>query len=190
MKLFDKLKQGIKAVTGGAAKVTIEWEPKTVVPGQSIAVKVFIQSAGGEVKSKGVFVDFHGDETFLAPPEKVPALALEPKPAGATMTDPETTPPVTGKSEEITEAAEPAEPQTDTKRICAETFTLCNPFVLGENESKQVEGNLKLPDHLSASSDEELGCHYRIRGRMEAFGNDPDSGYKEITVVAAPSPGA
>jgi len=73
-----------------------------------------------------------------------------------------------------------------SKRICAKTFELCGTF-LGANETKLIKGSVKLPDALPATSREELGCHYRIRGRMEAFGNDPDSGYKEIQVALPPT---
>ncbi len=187
MGFFDKVKKGLKAVTGGAAKVTIEWEPKVVAPGQEIAVKVRVQSTGDAVESKGVFVDFYGVETFLVAPEPVKepvcatsAAAASNNEGGSTETDP--------AGELTAEEAEPKEPETDTRRVCDKVFTLSEPFVLGANESKEFAGKVKIPDSLPPSSNEELGCHYRIRGRLEAFGNDPDSGYKAITMSAVPGP--
>ncbi len=186
MGFFDKVKQGLKAVTGGAAKVTIEWDPPMVAPGQEIATKVRIQATGAEVKSKGVFVDFYGVETFLAPPEPVkaqasgmPAAAVSNAESPAAEHDP--------AGELSSDETEPQEPETETRRICDKVFELCGPFVLGANESKEVTGKFKMPEALPPSSNEELGCHYRIRGRLEAFGNDPDSGYKAISVTAGPS---
>ena len=170
MGFFDKLKQGVKAVTGGSAKVTMEWEPKDVAPGQLVGVKITIQSTGSEVKSQGVFVDFDGDETLLVPPSPKPVANPE---QGESPAAPS-----------VAETTTPSEPETDTNRICTEIFTFCGPFVLGAKETKVVEGKVTLPSSLRASSPTELGCHYQIRGRMEeAFGNDPSSGYKDITVV-------
>ncbi len=187
MGFFDKVKKGLKAVTGGAAKVTIEWEPKVVAPGQEMAVKVCVQSTGDEVKSKGVFVDFYGVETFLAPPEPVKETVASTSGAAGSKSE--------GASAEndpvgelTAEEREPKEPETDTRRVCDKVFTLSESFVLGANESKEFAGRIKIPESLPPSSNEELGCHDRIRGRLEAFGNDPDSGYKAITVTAIPGP--
>ncbi len=185
MGFFDKMKQGLKAVTGGAAKLTIEWAPKAVAPGQEVAVKIHIQSTGAEVKSKGVFVDFYGVETFLVPaaPTKAPVAGTPVAVASGVGSPVAETDPAGELSAEETE---PQEPETDTKRICDKAFELCGPFVLGANESKELAGKVKIPNGLPTSSSEELGCHYRIRGRLEAFGNDPDSGYKTIAITAGP----
>jgi len=179
MGFFDKLKQGVKAVTGGSAKVTMEWEPKDVAPGQLVGVKITIQSTGSEVKSQGVFVDFDGDETLLVPPIPTP-VANPGQGEPVDLMNPAAPP--------AAETAAPSEPETDTNRICSEVFTLCGPFVLGAKETKVVEGKVNLPTSLRASSATQLGCHYQIRGRMEAFGNDPSSGYKDITVVVKEAP--
>ncbi len=175
MGFFDKLKKSIKVVTGGAAKVAIEWEPKMAVPGQVLAVKITLQSTGDEVKSKGVYVDFHGDETVPAPPKPKQEEPPQYEPA------PDPLPPSVNTDERETELEEDG---TEDNRVCSETYSLCGPFVLAPNESKVVEGSVKLPQAIKPTSDEELGCHYVIRGRLEALGTDPSSGYKDIRIAA------
>ena len=62
MGFMDKLKAAAQAVTGGAAKVSIEYQPQVAFAGDTVTVKVTATSAGGEVKSKGIFVDIRGLE--------------------------------------------------------------------------------------------------------------------------------
>ena len=63
MGVFDKLKSAGQAMTGGSAKVSIEYPLQTVFPGEPVAVRVTVMSsASGEVKSKGVFVDLLAEE--------------------------------------------------------------------------------------------------------------------------------
>ena len=62
MGFLDKLKGAVKFVTGGAAKVTLEFQPQQAFPGDKILVKVSATSTGGEVKSKGAFIDLLGRE--------------------------------------------------------------------------------------------------------------------------------
>lgn len=176
MGLFSKLKQAMNVVTGGAAQVSLEWTPPAVTPGQPIHVKVSARSTGSEVKSDGIFVDVFGRETFLAPAEPP---RVEPQPKSPAELD---YPP------EVEKKA--GEPETDTKTIFRESFRLCEAFVLGADHTRQVEGQFTLPAHLPASRDGDLDLIYRIRGRMEAFGNDPDSGYKELRVISAPATNA
>src|SRR3989304_6076715 len=52
MGFLDKLKGAVNAVTGGAAKVTMEFEPKAVYPGDVVRVKISATSTGSEVKAK------------------------------------------------------------------------------------------------------------------------------------------
>ena len=176
MGFFDKLKQGIKVVTGGVAKVAIAWEPTVITSGQLLTVKVSVQSTGAEVKSKGVFVDFRGAETVVAPPKPKEEQAAETPGPDGDLADADK------------EALEASEAETEDEEICSETLTLCGPFVLGPNESKVIEGSVQMPDGLGPTSDEELGCRYEIRGRLEAIGTDPSSGYKSIRVAPAAKP--
>ena len=66
----------------------------------------------------------------------------------------------------------------------AQSFRLSGPFVLGAGEQKVVEGSFSLPPDLQPSfAGRWSKNHYLIRGRLEARGNDPDSGYQPIRVI-------
>lgn len=63
-------------------------------------------------------------------------------------------------------------------------FQLCGEFVLGAGETKVVEGTINLPSTLQPSFEGRWSKNlYQVRGRLEAKGNDPDSGYKPMRVV-------
>jgi hypothetical protein len=61
MGIFDKIKGAVKAVTGSTAKITLE-APATLYPGEAVQVRITATSTGGEVKSKGVFIDLSCNE--------------------------------------------------------------------------------------------------------------------------------
>jgi len=173
MGLFSKLKGAMNAVTGGAAKVTIAWGPEVVVPGEDVSVTVTVTSTGSAVKSDGVFVDVLAQETTVVAAE-----------ADGEETGDEIVPDVGPDFDEGMETEQQEEPELtpDTNTTFDETFRLCDAFVLGAGESREVKGVICLPAEVPPSSDVELGHHYRIRGRLEAFGNDPDSGYTKLVV--------
>ena len=52
-------------------------------------------------------------------------------------------------------------------------FKIGEAFTLPPNETKLFEGEFTVPD-IDANLD------WEIRGRLDAFGNDPDSGWKDI----------
>jgi sporulation-control protein spo0M len=154
---MDKLKAAAQAVTGGAAKVTIAYEPQVAFPGDPIRVKVAATSAGGEVKSKGVFVDLQGQEEI-----RVPRSAVGAQTKGSQMSfgDIHT-----------------------WKNTFEQAFQIAPEFVLGANETKQFEGVVQLPAALEPSYRGVYAQHkWEIRGRIEAFGNDPDSGWQPLRV--------
>ena len=65
-------------------------------------------------------------------------------------------------------------------------FQLCGEFVLGAGESKTLDGSITLAATLQPSFE---GRHaknlYQVRGRLEAKGNDPDSGWKVMRVIVS-----
>lgn len=67
MGLFDKLKGVANAVTGGAARVSIEFEPRVAFPGEDLSVRVTATSTGSQVNSRGVFVDLRAVERVDLP---------------------------------------------------------------------------------------------------------------------------
>ena len=63
-------------------------------------------------------------------------------------------------------------------------FQLCGEFVLGAGESKTIDGTLQLPSSLQPSFEGRFAKNtYAVRGRLEAKGNDPDSGWKPMRIV-------
>jgi hypothetical protein len=62
-------------------------------------------------------------------------------------------------------------------------FNVAPAFVLGAGETKLVETQVQLPGAMQPSFAGSYARHeWTIRGRLEAFGNDPDSGYAPIRV--------
>lgn len=63
-------------------------------------------------------------------------------------------------------------------------FQLCGEFVLGAGETKTIEGSVNLSPTLQPSFEGRWSKNiYQVRGRLEAKGNDPDSGYKPMRIV-------
>jgi len=74
---------------------------------------------------------------------------------------------------------------TQSKGTMEQAFQIAQAFVLNAKETKVFEGTIQLPTSLMPSFNGSLASHsYFIRGRVEAFGNDPDSGFKPIRVGA------
>lgn len=70
-----------------------------------------------------------------------------------------------------------------SKATIQQTFQIAPAFVLAPNESKTFEGSFQLPSKALPTYSGPFAQHYcMIRGRIEAFGNDPDSGYQRINV--------
>ena len=70
-----------------------------------------------------------------------------------------------------------------SKTTIEQTFLIAPAFVLAPNETKVFEGTFQLPAKaLPTYSGTFAQHHCMIRGRIEAFGNDPDSGFQRINV--------
>lgn len=64
-----------------------------------------------------------------------------------------------------------------------QTFQIAPAFVLEANASKEFEGTFVLPTMVAPTYIGSLATHQcYVRGRMEAFGNDPDSGFQPVKV--------
>jgi hypothetical protein len=64
-----------------------------------------------------------------------------------------------------------------------ESFQIAPELVLDANETRLFEGTFQLPDQCEPSYSGHFTKHkWTVRGRMEAFGNDPDSGFKPFRV--------
>jgi hypothetical protein len=62
MGFFDKLKSAANFVTGGAAKVVIEYNPQFAFPGEPVGVRVTVTSTGPAIQGSGIFVDVQANE--------------------------------------------------------------------------------------------------------------------------------
>ena len=58
--------------------------------------------------------------------------------------------------------------------MVAHSFKVAEAFALEAGQSQTFEGEFAVPAQLDASYD------WEIRGRIEALGNDPDSGFADI----------
>lgn len=153
MGFLDKLKGAVSAVTGNAAKVTLEFSPQCAFPGDVIQVKISATSTGGEVKSKGIFVDLLGTEEIRLKADS-------------------------GKGR--------SQDQHETKGTEQE-FQIAPAFVLAANETKLWEGQVTLPATAQPSFAGAYATYcWQLRGRVEATGNDPDSGFKPFRIGLKP----
>lgn len=70
-----------------------------------------------------------------------------------------------------------------SKTTTQQTIQVAPEFVLGANETRTFEGTFVFPASALPTFAGSLCEHIcMVRGRIEAFGNDPDSGYQVINV--------
>jgi len=149
MGFFDKIKNAVNAVTGGAAKVSIQTSSAWSYTGDTLKVAVTATSSGGEVKSKGIFIDLLAEEEIRFKVDN--------------------------------------DKQTDKTTTFSREFQIAPPFVLAPNDTKGFEGAIQIPIDVQPSYHGKNADHnWYIRGRVEALGNDPDSGFQPFTVVHKP----
>jgi hypothetical protein len=159
MGFLDKLKGAMQAVTGGGAKVTIEYSQGLLQPGMPLHVRVTATSTGRELKSGGCFLDVAGVETVQLK-DVMPSNYHGAQPAQHVPVDVGTT--------------------ADTFR---QSFQIAGGFVLAPNETKVFEGQFVLPPGSQPTFQGKNSAHqWTVRGRVEAFGNDPDSGFLPFRV--------
>lgn len=153
MGFLDKLKGAVNAVTGGAAKVTMEYQPQMGFPGQMVQVRITATSTGAEVKSKGIFVDLRAVEHIYI--------------KGGT---------VVGVSTEVRASVPTFE----------QAIQIAPEFVLPPGQTMTFDGAIQIPPGVQPSYEGPHAEHaWEIRGRVEAFGNDPDTGFLPFAVGLA-----
>lgn len=149
MGLFDKLKDVANMVTGGAARVTIEFDPQVAFPGEKISVRVTATSTGAQIKSGGIFVDVRAVE-------RVKTTSASHSSSGHSS----------------------METNNQSHTSFEQEIRIAQPFVLAPNETKQFQGAVTLPTNVQPTFAGHYTQHeWSIRGRVEATGNDPDSGF-------------
>ena len=154
MGFLDKISGAMKSVTGGAAKVSIEYPHSPVHLGDSINVRVTVVSTGGEVKSDGAFVDL---------------LAREEGSVYESV--------LCNKSGHYNNAR-----INIKKKTLAQAIPVAPAFVLDNDETKTFDAEIQVPYNAQPTYSGTFKHEWYIRGRLEAFGNDPDSGYQRIEV--------
>jgi len=145
MGFLDKMKSVGSAMTGGAAKVSLEYPMRALKIGEPIQVKVTVVSTGKEVKSSGVFVDVEAAEVGhvqCGNCKKDVAINIQ---------------------------------------TIKQAIPIASAFVLQPNEMKAFEATVQIPMGQPTYNGH-IRHEWKIRGRLEAFGNDPDSGYQTIEV--------
>lgn len=145
MGILDKVKSVGSAMTGGAAKVSIEFPHQPVKVGDAIPVKVTVMSMGKEVKSGGVFVDIHSEENGQVKCSTCQKM-------------------VNVHNDGIKQA-----------------IPIASAFVLQPNETKTFEATIQIPGGQPTYHGQ-VRNEWKIRGRLDAFGNDPDSGFQMLEV--------
>ena len=145
MGFLDKLKSVGSAITGGAARVSIEYPHQTMKPGDSLPVKVTVVSMGKEVKSSGAFVDIEAIESGQI---------------------------------KCTNCGQMTPHKNQTIR---QSIPIGPAMVLQPNETKVFEMTIQIPMGQPSYSGT-VSHEWHIRGRLEAFGNDPDSGFQVLQV--------
>jgi len=145
MGFLDKMKSVGSAITGGAARVSLEYPQRPLKIGEPIQVKVTVVSTGKEVKSGGIYVDVHAAETGQVKCKHCQQMA-------------------------------PINNQTVKQSI-----PIAPAFVLQPNEMKSFEATIQIPTGQPTYNGN-IRHEWKIRGRMDAFGNDPDSGFQVIEV--------
>jgi sporulation-control protein spo0M len=150
MGFFDKLKGAMNSVTGGGAKVTVQYHPPVAYPGEQIQVRVTATSTGAEVKYSAVWVDVQGVEEVRLKKGTVEKVEMDIAKNNTTFTN---------------------------------KFQLAAAGVIGPGQSAVFDGVISLPANAQPSFDGALCDHgWGIRGRLDTFGNDPDSGFQPFKV--------
>lgn len=145
MGFLDKIKAAGSAMTGGAAKVSLEYPHQPLKPGDPLAVKVTVVSMGKEVKSSGVFVDIYATEKGQL---------------------------------RCSRCGETTQIQMNTVK---QAIPVGPAMVLQPNETKTFESTIQMPMGQPTYNGQ-INHEWTIRGRLDAFGNDPDSGFQVIQV--------
>ncbi len=154
MGLMDKLKGAANAITGGGADVSLEMPPGPFRTGEQVKVKVTVRAKGAEIKSGGVFVDIRALERG------------------------------TVRSTQLCNTCNRSLPSTVTvsRTTVEQQLTVHPAFVLKKDETKVVETTVTIPPGQPTYHGT-LDHVWEMRGRLETFGNDPDSGFRQIVVI-------
>jgi sporulation-control protein spo0M len=71
-----------------------------------------------------------------------------------------------------------------TTTMFEKSFRIADGFVLAPNETKKFHGEFAIPPDAQPTYEGKWASHrWSVRGRLEALGNDPDSGFQPFVVT-------
>jgi hypothetical protein len=156
MGLFDKIKSMANAVTGGAAKVSVEVMDARLSAPFDVVVRA--QSQGSDVKYDRVYVKVESIEKV-----EVPDTDVVYEEDGSSQ-----------RKREIVRAS-------DT--IFAQEFVASGSGVVKANETQEWKLQVTLPSNAMPGYKGKYAEHYyRILVGLDCTGNDPDSGWNRFIV--------
>ncbi len=160
MGLFDKIKSMANAVTGGAAKVSLEVIDARLTAPFEVVVRA--QSQGVEVKYSRVYLQIEGvEEVALPEPEDQPDM---PKPADGEKHKHEST-------------------SARTLLLDLE-LPVAGSGVIAENATAEWRVKVELPKNAApVYAGKNAKHYYRILAGLDCVGNDPDSGWVRLTIL-------
>ncbi len=159
MAFGDAIKSAWNFVTGGGAELSLELDRDSGLPGDELAVRVVVQSTGGEITARGVMFDIEGIEKLN--PEAFEALSFD----------------------------EPQRTRPRDMLVGGETTTLhvqvrlSDPFRLAPGQSVPLRARVRIP---ASARPTYLGVNathtYRVRARLDVSGRDPSSEWRALRV--------
>lgn len=154
MGFFDKVKAMKNAMTGGAAKVYLDSDPVTF--DEPFKVRIRVQVDDAPLKINRVYLYVKGEERV-----EVPDFDFEYD--------------IDGNSHRTSETVRASEETVDLDISVAEGQEL------EANESYEWEVEVELPSHAPAFYRGRFCEHvYTAYAGLDAFGNDPDSGWVDL----------
>lgn len=159
MAFGDTIKSAWNFVTGGGAHLSLELETDAVYPGDELAVRVVVQSAGAEIFARGVVLDLEAHEVLDAGAFEV-----------LSFSDPTRT--------------RPREPLVGGETVTVRAhFRLSEPFRLEPGKSVPLRARVRIPANARPTY---LGVNakhtYRVRARLDVSGTDPSSDWHALRV--------
>ncbi len=159
MGFMDKLKSMKNAVTGGAAKVYVEFDGDAV-RGEPFTVRVKAVIDSAPVKIDKVYLEVKGEEEV-----EISGVPVARDTDGDGDVD--------GSVETVSRSHD----------NFSHTYNIGGPKELAANETYEWEVEIEIPVTCLPSFQSHF-CHqdYRLFAGLDAFGNDPDSGWVDFQV--------
>ena len=143
----------LDAITGGAAQVWIEYPRHAVKPGEAVHARITVLPRTN-FQANGVFLDLVSEESGYVD--------------------------VDSRCSDCGNYTYSSERYSRT--IYKTSVPLAGPLQLYANYTLVFQGYVTIPPNAQPTYIGYLKHQWLIRGRVDAFGNDPDSGYQPVIV--------